>query len=60
MDPIALIIWLVLAVCIIWVIAYACKKFEMPEPVLWICGLLVIIFILNHLGLLDSLRGHRI
>lgn len=51
MDPITIIVWLVIAACAIWLLSYACDRFKMPEPVRWICGLVVIILLLRGLWL---------
>ncbi len=50
MDPaINLIIWVMLFAMAGWAMYATCKKFEMPQPVLWICGGLLLIAILIFL-----------
>jgi hypothetical protein len=56
MDPlISLLIMVVIFAIAAYGLWWICKSFELPAPVLWICGAILIIillgFLLQHTGL---------
>lgn len=51
MEPlIMLIVWIVVFAIAAYGIFWACQSFQMPKPVLWVCGALLIIVILLFLA----------
>lgn len=57
------IISIIVAIMVFAIAAYGlywvCQKFELPKPVLWICGALLIIVILLYLSGQVHLPGYR-
>lgn len=47
---ISLLIYVVIFAIAACGLYYACKKFELPQPALWICGAILVIIILIFLG----------
>jgi hypothetical protein len=51
---IQLLIYIVIFAIVAAGLYYVCKKFELPQPVLWICGavllIIVLIFIAGQVG----------
>jgi len=45
-----LIIWVIIFAIAGWGMYTTCKKYEMPQPVLWICGAILLIAIIIFLG----------
>lgn len=62
MDLIALIIWIVIFAIAAYGLYWVCQKFAMPQPVLWLCGALLLIVILLFLarqtGIPTTILGH--
>ncbi len=61
-----LIVWVMIFAIAGWAMYATCKKFELPQPVLWICGAILLIAILIFLGRavdgslpLTFYHGHR-
>ncbi len=47
---IGLWVWIVIFAIVAWGLYAICKKFELPQPVLWICGAVLLIIILIFVG----------
>lgn len=45
-ELISLLIYVVIFAIVAVGLYYICKKFELPQPVLWICGAILLIIIL--------------
>ncbi len=45
-----LIIWVLLFAIAGWGMYTACKKFELPQPFLWVCGTVLLIAVLVFLA----------
>lgn len=43
---ISLLIWIVLFAIVAYGLYWVCTKFGLPQPILWICGAILLIFIL--------------
>ena len=43
---ISLLIWIVIFAIVAYGLYWVCTKFGLPQPVLWICGAILLIFIL--------------
>lgn len=57
---IMLIIWITVFVIAAWGIRWVCTQFNLPQPVLWVCGVLLLVCILLFLshqsGVMPALR----
>lgn len=51
---ITLIIWIVVFACVTYGVWWVCVKFALPQPVLWLCGavllIILLLFVSNQLG----------
>ena len=43
---ISLLIWIVIFAIVAYGLYWVCTKFGLPQPILWICGAILLIFIL--------------
>lgn len=43
---ISLVIWIIIFVIVAYGLAWVCTKFGLPQLVLWICGTILLVFIL--------------
>lgn len=48
------IIWIVIFAIAAWALLWVCDHFQLPPPVKWICGalllIIILIFLANHVG----------
>ena len=49
-SVISLIVWIVIFCIAAYGMYWICMKFGLPQPVLWLCGALLLIIILLFLG----------
>jgi hypothetical protein len=47
---IALLIYIIIFAIVAYGLWWVCVKFGMPQPVLWICGAILLIFLLLFIG----------
>lgn len=43
---ISLLVWIVIFAIVAYGLYWVCTKFGLPQPILWICGAILLIFIL--------------
>ena len=47
---ISLLVWIVIFAIVAYGLYWVCTKFGLPQPILWICGAILLIFILVFLA----------
>jgi hypothetical protein len=43
---ITLLIWIIIFAIVAYGLQWVCTRFSLPQPVLWICGAILLVFIL--------------